>query len=210
MSFYHLRIIERLWGPRKFASFLLTIIPYTLLLPPLLLALILRPLTLNTLNHLPAGPSPILFALLAQYHAVIPHVYKYRISTTLSPSSSPSSRDTPSGVLLSDKTTTYVLAFQLALSQFPGSLIGAAVGWTVGYAWRAELLPFSAAKWRVPAWVVTGKSEGAGYEGLRRRLEGESEAAAAASGVEGRENAGEGRRRRTLGTQILDQFRGAF
>ena len=50
------------------------------------------------------------------------------------------------------------------------------------------------------------------YEGLRRRLEGEATAAGAGggvgSGVEGGVDGG--RRRRTLGTQILDQFRGRF
>jgi len=51
---------------------------------------------------------------------------------------------------------------------------------------------------------------GEDFEGLRRRLEGENtnpDPAAAATGVEGR--AGEGRRR-TLGRQLVDQFRGAF
>ncbi len=86
----------------------------------------------------------------------------------------------------------------------------------MGYAWRSEILP-GAARWRVPGWVA-GKQqryEGRRYEGLRRRLEGE--ATAAASGVEGQGQGqgqgqgGEGgRQRRTLGTQILDQFRGAF
>lgn len=45
---------------------------------------------------------------------------------------------------------------------------------------------------------------GAGFEGLRRRLEGEG----SGSGVDGRRE-GEARRR-TLGRGILDQFRGAF
>ncbi len=117
-------------------------------------------------------------------------------------------------MLLSDKSATYLLATQLALSQFPGSAVAAAVGWLVGYAWRSEILP-GAARWRVPTWFA-GKEVGEGhrYEGLRRRLEGESTVAAAASGVDGRlggNAGGEGRRqRRTLGTQILDQFRGAF
>ncbi|KAI9880551.1 MAG: hypothetical protein M1830_002250 [Pleopsidium flavum] len=215
MSLYHLRIIERLWGSRKFASFLLSTLPYTTLLPPLLLALLLRPLTFNHINYLPAGPVAIIFSLLAQYHAVIPHVYKYRIatSTSTSTSTSPSStsQQPPAGILFSDKSLTYLLATQLALSQFPGSTLSAAVGWFVGYAWRSEILP-GAARWRVPGWMVGGKErgvEGRRYEGLRRRLEGE--ATAAASGVEGQVVGGEGgRQRRTLGTQILDQFRGAF
>lgn len=150
----------------------------------------------------------MIFALLAQYHAGIPHVYKYRIATSASPSA-----QTPQGFVVSDKSTTYLLAAQLALAQFPGSTIAAVVGWLVGYAWRNEILP-GGARWRVPRWV-TGKVEtatGRQYEGLRRRLEGESSAAGTASAVEGDENrgGGVGRQRRTLGTQIMDQFRGAF
>jgi hypothetical protein len=201
MTLYHMRVIERLWGSRKFSSFILSILLYTAILPPMILALLLRPLSFNHLNYLPAGPTAIIFALLAQYHAVIPHVYKYRVAT----SSSPSTRGIPE-LIFSDKSMTYLLAAQLALSQFPGSILPAAVGWVLGHAWRSELLP-GAARWRIPGWFGNGKSDAERYEALRRRLEGES--TAAASGVEGQE-AERGRQRRPLGTQILDHFRGRF
>ncbi|KAI6804605.1 hypothetical protein KC361_g258 [Hortaea werneckii] len=45
MSLYQLRIIERLWGTRKFASFLIATLPYTTLLPPILLATVIRPIS---------------------------------------------------------------------------------------------------------------------------------------------------------------------
>ena len=163
------------------------------------MALILRPLSLNALNYLPAGPTPLLFALLAQYHAVIPQVYKYRIVTSSSP-------NTTEGVIFSDKSLTYLLACQLALSQVPGSILAASVGWGIGLAWRNEILPEKLMTWRVAGWVVGEKREGEGFEGLRRRLEGEGRA----SGVEVRENAAGGRQRRGMGRAILDQFRGAF
>jgi hypothetical protein len=201
MTLYHMRVIERLWGSRKFSSFILSILLYTATLPPMILALLLRPLSFNHLNYLPAGPTAIIFALLAQYHAVIPHVYKYRVAT----SSSQSTRGIPE-FIFSDKSMTYLLAAQLALSQFPGSILPAAVGWVLGYAWRSELLP-GAARWRIPGWFGSGKSDAERYEALRRRLEGES--TAAASGVEGQE-AERGRQRRPLSTQILDHFRGRF
>lgn len=250
MTLYHMRLIERLWGSRKFAvrlspllhspnpvssnknqSFLLTIHPLISLLPPLLLSALLRPLSLGALNYLPAGPTPLVFALLAQYHAAIPHVYKYRIATS-SPtptarqansssasasattsstsSSSPASASDPTGLLFSDKTMTYILASQLALSQLPGSLLAATVGWGVGVAWRNYLLPERVVEWRVPAWVVgeaardglQGERAREGFEGLRRRLEGEGRA----SGVESREQV----RRRGLVGGMVDQFRGMF
>lgn len=266
MVLYSLRIIERLWGSRKFAvcytsgplkpppffpgcpnlrnpqSFLLSTFPYTSLLPPLLLAVLIRPLSLNTLNYLPAGPTAILFAVLAQYHAAIPSTYKYHIATT-SPSassttsSSPSSSSSPQILRLTDKSIVYFLAIQLSLSQFPYSILPALTGWLVGHAWRAELLPGRISAWRIPGWVYgdaslderqrattrrrneygdTASGAGGGedddaqrYDGLRRRLEGESRAAAAA----GRSTSGSGadaQGRRTLAGQILDRFRGQF
>ncbi|KAF2092687.1 hypothetical protein NA57DRAFT_23834, partial [Rhizodiscina lignyota] len=175
LTLYHLRIIERLWGSRKFASFILLTLPYTSLLPPLILALILRPLSLNTLNYLPAGPTPLLFALLAQYHAAIPPTYRYKLATTATPTPSTAAMSAIT-LTFTSKTTSYFLPLQLSLAQLPGSLLCAGVGWAVGYAWRNEVLPCS--EWRVPGWVVGEKGSGAGaqgrggegFEGLRRRL----------------------------------------
>ncbi|OCK84938.1 hypothetical protein K432DRAFT_439655 [Lepidopterella palustris CBS 459.81] len=213
MAFYHLRVIERLWGTRKFASFLLSTLPYTTLLPPLLLALILRPLTFNRLNHLPAGPTPLIFALLVQYHAAIPHIYKYKIAAFAPSSTTTSSTLLTTGITLTSKTLSYILPAQLALSQLPGSAVAAAVGWAVGTAYRRDLLPY-ALTWRVPGWMVGEKrGEGGreGFEGLRRRLEAEREAGSGlATGIlaQGGEG-GQQRRRRTLGQMVVEQFRGA-
>ena len=44
----------------------------------MILALFLRPLTLGLFNYLPAGPTPIIFAVLAQYHAMVPYIYQYK------------------------------------------------------------------------------------------------------------------------------------
>lgn len=190
----------------NYQSFIISTLPYTSLLPPLLLALLVRPLSLNNLNYLPAGPTAIVFAILAQYHAAIPSTYKYHIttgpsSTSSSATPSPSSSISPLTLRLTDKSTIYFLALQLSLSQFPHSILPALTGWIIGHAWRAELLPGNAASWRVPGWVYgggptssdylrrrgfTGSGSGSGadvdaarYEGLRRRLEGESRAATA-------------------------------
>lgn len=81
----------------------------------------------------------------------------------------------------------------------------------MGYSWRNEVLPGSLIRWRVPGWVVgiKGKKREEEFEALRRRLESEDTGAAAATGSDGRAG-GEVNRRRTLGRQLLDQFRGAF
>ncbi|OJJ59540.1 hypothetical protein ASPSYDRAFT_118113, partial [Aspergillus sydowii CBS 593.65] len=208
---YHIRVVERGWGSRKVATFILSTLPYTTLLAPLLLTLVVRPLTLGKINYLPSGPTGTIFALLAQYHASIPSTYRYTISTSSStpspspstptasaPATTPASQPTTDAaespqktltISLTDKSTTYLIAAQLALSQFPYMLLPSALGWIVGVAWRADVLPCVAgsgsAGWRVPAWVVgeegatfsmrngggNGGGQEARFEGLRRRLE---------------------------------------
>lgn len=136
---------------------------------------------------------------------MIPHTYKWRMALT---ASSPSTSDDAAGVTLSDKVLRYGLALQLALFQWPGSLLGAIVGWVVGYAWRSDLLPGAVTRWRVWGWVVGIRSEKRNpelVEGLRRRLEGESVSSATASGVQG-DGEGDAGRRRTL----LDRVSGAI
>ncbi|KAI4658151.1 uncharacterized protein J4E79_007133 [Alternaria viburni] len=209
LTFYQLRVVERIWGSRKFASFLLSTLPYTTLLPPLILTFILRPLTLGRMNHLPAGPTPLLFALLANYYAAIPSTYRYKISPWAA--STPSSQQSfyRRSITLTSKSLSYLPPLQLALSQFPGSLLAAAVGWGVGTAYRRDVLP-GAARWRVPGWVV-GEERKGGFEGLRARLEDEREreggGAGLATGILA-EGAGEARQRRTLGDVVAEQFRG--
>jgi hypothetical protein len=191
---------------RTLQSFLLVTSLLTMALPPILLALLLRPLTLGLFNYLPAGPTPIIFAVLAQYHAIVPHMYKYTVAT----SSSPPTNDQSQGITFSDKSYKYLLALQLALFQWPGSLLGALVGWVVGYSWRMEILPRSLTRWRLPGWMVGIRTQRRSeeFEGLRRRLEGEGSSTATSTGVQGQE--GEAGRRRNMGQQLLDQFRGAF
>jgi hypothetical protein len=174
----------------------------TSVLVPGIVTLVLRPLTLGLFNYLPAGPTPIIFAILAQYHAMVPHVYKYKVAT----STSATTNEQAPGLTFSDKSYRYLLAVQLALSQWPGSLLGAAAGWLVGYAWRMEVLPRSVTRWRIPSWMVGMRAprRSEEFEGLRR-----SSATASASGVQGQTDA-DGGRRRGLGPQLVDRFDGAF
>jgi hypothetical protein len=145
----------------------------------------LRPLSFGNINYLPSGPTAILFAILAQYHAAIPSTYRYRIGLTAPPTEPTTSTLSPttqsaaaqfaalrnSTVALTSKTIYYIWAIQLSLSQFPSSILPAIVGWAVGYAYRNEVLPATA--WRVPAWVVGQKKKTPSVEALRRRIEGE-------------------------------------
>ncbi|KAL7274079.1 hypothetical protein RUND412_003045 [Rhizina undulata] len=210
MVLYHLRIIERLFGPHKYISFLVYTYLLTSILVPVLSAVVFT-LT-GSLNYIPPGPTPVIFAALAQYHAVVPSVYKFQVATSIFSSKTPSSsaerseeeeEETMDVVTLTDKFYVYLLATQLALCQPPGSLFAAAVGWIVGYAWRMEMLPRS--RWRLPAWAWKSGSAGE-FENLRRRLrEGE--------GVEdGAPGQGQGQPegQRPLMRLVFDQFRGAF
>jgi hypothetical protein len=136
------------------------------------------------------------FGILAQYHSAIPYIYKYRIS-------SGTSSGQEYGMMLTSKSTSYLLPLQLAFSQFPGSVLAAGVGWIVGFAYRRDILP-GAARWRVPNWVYGGAEQKDRYDHLRRRMEGE---AGRATGVE--TNRDHVRRRGVVGG-LIDQFRGAF
>jgi hypothetical protein len=236
ITFYQLRVIERLWGSRKFAvssrlrqtfhihtmliivmqSFLLATLPYTTLLPPLILTFGIRPLTFGRINHLPAGPTSILFALLANYYAAIPYTYRYKVSAfaPAEPNSQSNAQTATSiwsrSLTLTSKSLSYLPPLQLALSQFPGSFLTAAVGWAVGTAYRRDLLP-GAAGWRMPGWMV-GEEKKKGFEGLRARLDAEREregGSGAATGIlAGETGQGGARQRRTLGEMVTEQFRG--
>lgn len=228
ITLYNMRVVERLWGSRKYAvgllpicclrdkpaylaswqSFLLVSGLLTSVIAPTILIFLLRPLTGGLFNYLPAGPTPIIFAILAQYHAMIPHIYKYRMALT---ASSSTTTDDAAGLTFSDKSYRYFLALQLALFQWPGSLLGAAVGWVVGYAWRNDLFPSKVITWRLPGWMVGMRTQKRSqeFEGLRRRLEGENAPSATATGAQG-QGEGDAGRRRTLGQQVLDQVSGAI
>ncbi|KAI0202627.1 hypothetical protein F4808DRAFT_68197 [Astrocystis sublimbata] len=195
LTLYNMRDVERLWGSRKYATFVLVTFLLTSITSPVLLAFVLRPISLGLLNYLPAGPTPVIFAILAQYHAMIPHTYKYKIATSITPTPS----DQFQGVTFTDKSYRYLLALQLALFQWPGSLIGASVGWVVGYAWRMEVLPRSLMRWRIPGWVVGIRAprRSQEFEGLRRRLEDEGAPTASTTGADGQADGAGGRRRAT-------------
>ncbi|KAH6851223.1 hypothetical protein B0I37DRAFT_373530 [Chaetomium sp. MPI-CAGE-AT-0009] len=208
MALYNLRTIEMQWGSRKYASFVLVSGLLTSIIPPIILTGILRPLSWGIFDFLPAGPTPLIFAVLAQYHAMVPHIYQYKIALS---TGAPTNNDESSGVTFSDKSIKYFMALQLALFQWPGSLLGAGVGWLVGQAWRSELLPGALTSWRVPGWVVGMRDQKGSdrFEGMRRRLESEGAATGAASGAQ-HQAGGDGNRRRTMGQQLFDEVRGAF
>lgn len=103
-----------------------------------------RPLSSNRLNYLPPGPTPLLFSLLPLYIHLIPPSY------TLHLGASTPTPTTPTGLSLTDKWGIYVLYTQLALSQFPGSLICALTGYLTGLMWQFNLVPSTLKHFRLP------------------------------------------------------------
>ena len=203
---YQFRVLERLWGSRKFTSFCAVVFWMDVTITPLL-AVVLKVGTLGWYDYLPAGFTGVVFALLAAWAEEVPRIYRYKITTG---TSGAGGNEAP-GLVLSDKSTTYLLATQLALSQFPYSLLPAAVGWTVGTAWMGELLPGGLGRWRIPAWMVgeVGKRKERGqFEGLRRRLEEEGGSADGMRNVSDQVGAGRGQEseRRGFGRTILGYF----
>lgn len=166
---YTFRVLERLYGPRKYLSFLLLTLLLSACITPLLTTL----LSISTWTHyntLPSGLTSLTFACLAAWAHEVPGLYKWRVLLPTGSRSSGGGAAPMKGVTFSDKSTTYLLATQLALSQFPYNLLPAGVGWVVGTAWMGDLLP----RWRVARWVVgegRRERERERYEGLRRRLE---------------------------------------
>ncbi|KIX04104.1 uncharacterized protein Z518_07657 [Rhinocladiella mackenziei CBS 650.93] len=212
---YQFRVLERLWGPRKYASFLVVCFWLNVLLIPTL-CLVLKLGTLGAYNYVPAGPTAVVFAALSAWGDEIPRLYRYKIitGTAQQQEQQEGSSQQIAGIALSDKSTTYVLAAQLALSQFPYQLLPAAVGWTVGSAWMGELLPGGLGRWRISGWIVGESSkikERGQFEGLRRRLEEEGTSADGMRNVsdnvvgDGRESG----RRAGFGRQILGYFTGS-
>ncbi|KIW77124.1 hypothetical protein Z517_09570 [Fonsecaea pedrosoi CBS 271.37] len=212
---YQFRVLERIWGSRKFASFIALVFWCNVVVVPALVVL-LKLVTLGWYNYLPSGSAGLVFALLSAWAEEVPRIYRYKIATGSPAATAGGGPQQVPGVILSDKSTTYLLAAQLALSQFPYSILPAAVGWTVGTAWMGELLPGGLARWRIPAWMVgesSKRKERDRYEGLRRRLEEEGSSADGMRTVSDRVGAGgaeqESQRRGGFGRQILGYFTGS-
>jgi len=133
LALYNVAVhIERQFGSVKFASFALvsTLLSITLEFVSLLL------FHRVGLNYIPSGPSALLFSLLYQHSRIVPSVYNFRIF----------------GVPLNNKSFTYLLALQLAISHLPGSLAAAMIGILTGQIYRSDLSNLKS--YRLPPSVV--------------------------------------------------------
>ncbi|KZW04146.1 hypothetical protein EXIGLDRAFT_716145 [Exidia glandulosa HHB12029] len=112
--------IERFFGSYRFASFILAA---TIVSSVLSFASLLAFHTIGYyLNRIPAGPTALIFSLVYHYSRIVPTAYTFTIFS----------------VPLSNKSFTYLIAAQLALSQWPSSGVLALIGFFVGQLSRAD------------------------------------------------------------------------
>lgn len=170
-------------------SFVLIVLPLTSFLTPLILIILAYPLSLlpfpsilsfilhssspyyssasnlqqqypeNIYYYIPAGPTPTLFALLAQFSVIVPAQYTWRVGLGLESLLRGDNGDVSNqtsalnysdkSITLTSKSLSYVPALQLAFCAPPGSLVSAMTGWAVGMAYMEEILPRGMAEWRV-------------------------------------------------------------
>ncbi|RPD66887.1 hypothetical protein L226DRAFT_608168 [Lentinus tigrinus ALCF2SS1-7] len=129
--------IERAFGGVKYTSFFVISAVTTILVSFLALLLAqITPVTRSLLNNIPPGPVAIMFALVYQYMRLVPSAYHFRIF----------------GVGMSDKIWVYAVAVQLAVAQFPVTLLPTAIGLLVGYLYRSDFLQLKS--WRISPRVV--------------------------------------------------------
>ncbi|KAF9908448.1 hypothetical protein EC991_009801 [Linnemannia zychae] len=129
---YHLRIIERLFGPAKYVAFLfVSAVTCTLLN----IAVLVTGNALG-LNVLPAGPYGVIFAALYQFYSVIPSMYEFKVF----------------GIAFTDKFFMYALATQLMFSHMPGSIASAVCGLLAGAIYRSDMA--GTRRWRFPESIM--------------------------------------------------------
>lgn len=144
-------------GSRKYLSYLILIYTFSLFLIPATLALLsylpfLAPVFYKLSSaYIPPGSTSLIFATLVLYKHLIPPVYKFQIT--------PGS--TPFTITLSDKALVYVVAADLLLLGFPGSLAPAACGWVLGNLVFFQVVPGK--NWRIPTFGL-GKRKSQGSE----------------------------------------------
>ncbi|KAH7931172.1 hypothetical protein BV22DRAFT_1190481 [Leucogyrophana mollusca] len=124
--------IERQFGSIKFASFAIA----SLLLATTLEFLSLLLFHRIGLNHIPAGPTTLVFSVLFQWFRLVPPVYHFRVF----------------GVSVSNKIFTYILASQLAIAHLPGSAASVAIGLLVGLIYRSDFVNLKS--WRLLPSVI--------------------------------------------------------
>ncbi|WWD01561.1 hypothetical protein V866_008506 [Kwoniella sp. B9012] len=119
--FYNVGVaIERAFGSRKYASFILVSSLLSTFIASISIVLGYK----FGLNSIPAGPYGIIFSLLWQQYRIFPSLYHFRVF----------------GIEFSSKVFNWILAAQLLLSKPPSSLLISLIGLLTGYIYRTDTL----------------------------------------------------------------------
>ncbi|GAA5875314.1 hypothetical protein JCM1840_001927 [Sporobolomyces johnsonii] len=124
--------VERIWGSRKYASFLVVMAGLTTVLEALSLVLFSR----AGLRTLPAGPFALTFAVIYQSHRLLPTLYHFQL---LHPS-----------LTLNNRFPLYLLSLLLLTSEPPSSVLLCLIGLLSSMAYSSGALPLSLRQWRIP------------------------------------------------------------
>ncbi|KAL0080064.1 hypothetical protein J3Q64DRAFT_1752522 [Phycomyces blakesleeanus] len=116
---YAMQVVERNFGSAKYAAFVFVALGLTSLLE--VGALVLGKAL--GLKRIPGGPYALLFAMLYQYHRIVPVVYRLRVF----------------GLSLNNKMIIYLLAVEMAFSQGIDTLAPAVCGLLVGMLYRSDV-----------------------------------------------------------------------
>ncbi|KAF7722722.1 hypothetical protein EC973_002815 [Apophysomyces ossiformis] len=125
---YTMRVIERQYGSAKYAAFVFL----ALLISTFLELGILVSAAKLGLRSIPGGPYALIFAMLYQYHRIVPITYRFRIF----------------GITFNDKMFVYILALQIFLSQFFTTIAPCSCGLMAGALYRSDI--GSIKQWRFP------------------------------------------------------------
>ncbi|BGP18988.1 hypothetical protein JCM10213_002592 [Rhodosporidiobolus nylandii] len=117
--------VERMFGTRKFASFLVVITAATTVLTALLLSLGWQA-TRGRFNSLPSGPFAVTFAIVYQSHRLVPTLYHFRLFHPI--------------LSLTNRFPLYVLSLLLFTAQPPSSMLLSTLGLLASPAWSANFL----------------------------------------------------------------------
>ncbi|KAI9884207.1 MAG: DNA replication protein [Watsoniomyces obsoletus] len=158
--------VERVWGSRKFLSFILVVFASVELSVPLMLSLV-KPMLPYGRAYLPTGPRALIFALLVQYYHEIPRTREYMERP------SPVQRQrNQSSIKLSrfKKVALFLMAVKMALlsDPFPSAAITGVVGGLIGYVWRIRLFP-RLSDWRIPPFDIKNVLPRTTQDGAARR-----------------------------------------
>ncbi|KAI8327238.1 hypothetical protein BD560DRAFT_418389 [Blakeslea trispora] len=127
---YRLRIVERRYGSAKYAAFVFITFMASTLVQTSALWIGSR----FGFRSIAEGPYAILFAILCQFHQIIPVTYQTPVL----------------GMEFTDKSYAYLAAVQLLLSNSGTAIVPAVSGIAIGIIYRQSK---AIQQWRFPSWI---------------------------------------------------------